>query len=101
MCEPCLIDYQYFTKTETLNLDGNMILNVLDANSVGKFPIRHYNTNNDEFDGKYDSVTQKIVDAFKMVDSKTILELYKKFKWDFELFGYDIRPFLDLNDWFN
>ena len=98
MCEPCLIDYQYFTKTETFTLDGDMIVKVLDAESQGSFPVSHFNTKDNGKSDKYDSITKKIIMAFKFIKLETINELYEKFKWDFELFGYDIQPFLDLHD---
>jgi len=93
-CNPCLIDYDFIVKLETVQMDAPNIINYLDINKVGRFPITRFDVNGDTKSIQYD-VMGKLKNAYKNIDNETILKLFKIYKWDFLLFGYDVRSFLN------
>ena len=80
LCHPCLINYDWVAKLETLNDDSDHILKLIGAPESLKFPAADESTRN------------KTVDPYKDFISKIPQSLIQKvrdvYKTDYQLFGY-------------
>lgn len=101
ICNPCLVTYDYITKLETINQDSEYLLEKLDARSVGSFPV-----SNDRGKDKsgppvsnqvaYQKYLEKILQPYKTIEKSTLRKIYQIYKYDFLMFGYDPKPFIEL-----
>ena len=86
-CKLCQTEYNYIVKFETLNNDMEYLKQKLNISSYHRqaiFPKKNYKTNWD-----------LVKSTFKTIPKELGLKLYKKYRIDFEMFGYE-KP-----DWFN
>ena len=103
ICNPCLVQYDYITKLETIEDDFGIILEALDAESIGRFPStnKHVETEaaseSDDMPKtrKHSKYIERLQKAYKYVSKNTIKKLIKIYKWDFLMFNYDFVPFLE------
>lgn len=90
LCSPCLINYDYVSKLETINSDSDYwIDSVLNARKIiENFPqannVKKSLTTADEV----------VVNAFKNIPQDLIQKLYEIYELDFLLFDYKIDSFL-------
>jgi len=79
VCWPCLIDYDYISKTETLGSDSRYIFDKLGIQDMGYFPSAYENHN---------STMNYIRKIYEDFPQELLDRLYKYYYWDFKLFGY-------------
>ena len=91
LCNVCSMKYDFIGDMTTLLTDSDAILVQLGWSKKVKFP--HNATD------KYKIPASKITrDYFKRLDRDTVAKLYEIYKNDFDLFDYDLNPFLDDQD---
>ena len=90
LCQPCSLNYNFVTHTETMVEDSRVILDDYKEFSRG-WPMKgaYKKTRLDHAD-----YVKKLVSLYEMVPEELMNDLYKFYEWDFRLFGYDIEPFL-------
>ncbi len=81
-CLPCDIDYDVIGKFETLQSDSKFILNLINAQDV-VFP------GSDSSSPTGSSNQTKLELHFKDVPLVDLQKLYERFRFDFQLFGYE------------
>ncbi|XP_054750526.1 carbohydrate sulfotransferase 11-like isoform X1 [Lytechinus pictus] len=92
MCLPCDIDYDVIGKYETINEDADYILRLINVDPEITFPTPNPLTMTNSSSGK-------LVDKYyKKVPKLYLYQLAKLYDVDFELFGYDPVPFLNINN---
>ena len=82
-CKPCNADYDYVIKFETLKNDMEYLkqkLNISDYHRQAVFPNRNFKT-----------IPSLVQSTFRQIPSNLALQLYEKYKIDFDIFGYE-RP---------
>ena len=79
LCLPCLIQYDFLGKFETLKQDAEFLLRTLDSFDLVKFP--------DAYKG-HDSTGSYMRKLFDSLPKKMMEKLYELYKMDFLLFGY-------------
>lgn len=96
ICRPCLIDFEYFSKIESIGLDGPFVLGKLTeklpkGKSVGDFPKLNGSKKSQSKTPKTASldILNKLKNAYEDIDSELLEKIYEIYKWDFEMFGYD------------
>ena len=89
ICEPCLIDYDVITKTETMDEDFKYLQKKW--NEKLKVPAFHAYSDT-KMD--YNNYEENLLKIYKNVSRKVIEKLVEVYEWDFKLFGYDPKPFL-------
>ena len=89
ICEPCLIDYDVITKTETLDQDFIHFQKML--NDKLKVPAFHAYSDTKM---NYYNYEENLLRLYQNVSQKVIKKLVDVYEWDFKLFGYDPEPFL-------
>ena len=78
LCFPCIIDYDFIAKYDTIEVDSNYILQEIGAPSHIKFPTFH------------PTKTKEVLSNYLKTVSKDIQNKVKKrLKPDFEIFGYE------------
>ena len=80
-CKPCDADYDYVIKFETLANDMEYLkqkLNISDYHRQAVFPNRNFKTN-----------PNLVQDTFRQIPGNLALQLYEKYKIDFDIFGYE------------
>ena len=96
VCSPCIIDYDYITRLESIEEDSRTVLKALKAEWVGEFPrTRNYHDKNLSNNKRQPNYIEKLQKSMAEIDKETIIKLYEVYKWDFLLFGYEIEPFLN------
>jgi hypothetical protein len=81
-CTPCWVDYDVIAQFETLKEDYDFLLRVTGLDQLGVVsPWRHLtkNVRTQDVDSAY----------FAQITKEQVLQLYQKYKLDFELFDYD------------
>ena len=81
LCKPCQAQYDYIFKFETMHNEMEFLkqkLNVSDYHRPAMFPRTSF---------KSDS--EKVKKAFQQIPKALTLQLFEKYKQDFEAFGYD------------
>ena len=87
-CQPCAIKYDFIAKLETLNGDLELLLPKINAT----FLVGHFPGSNSERKEK-----RKMYNYFTRNVTRSLLEAIKvKYKYDAELFGYDMDKYDDL-----
>ena len=89
LCQPCQISYHAIAKLETVATDSKQLFDKLSVSEIGDFPDR-YDTS--RFD--YSDYHLQIAKMWQDIPKKDVLSIYKLFYLDFELYGYEIDPFL-------
>eukprot|EP00057_Strongylocentrotus_purpuratus_P009380 XP_011663854.1 PREDICTED: carbohydrate sulfotransferase 11 [Strongylocentrotus purpuratus] len=90
MCLPCDIDYDVIGKYETMTEDAEYVLRLANVDPKIRFPTPDPTTMTNSSDGK-------LVDGYyKEVPKLLLYQLAKLYDIDFELFGYDPVPFLNI-----
>ena len=89
ICEPCLVDYDVITKTETMDEDFKYLQKKW--NEKLKVPAFHAYSDT-KMD--YNNYEENLLKIYKNVSRKVIEKLVEVYEWDFKLFGYDPKPFL-------
>ncbi|XP_062522357.1 carbohydrate sulfotransferase 8-like isoform X2 [Corticium candelabrum] len=79
-CQPCYVDYDYVSSTDTADEDADVILDLIGANGKVTFP--HDNKS------RHTSVIQQYFSKLSRAVVKKLIEVYRR---DFTLFGYK-RP---------
>ena len=80
-CKPCDADYDYVIKFETLANDMEYLkqkLNISDYHRQAVFPNRDFKTN-----------PNLVIDTFRQIPGNLALQLYEKYRIDFDIFGYE------------
>ncbi|XP_066917555.1 carbohydrate sulfotransferase 13-like [Clytia hemisphaerica] len=80
LCLPCLIQYDFIGKFETLKQDADFLLRTLDVNDLVKFP--------DGYKGHASSTPSLMRNLFESLPKRLLEKLYELYKMDFMLFGY-------------
>ena len=86
-CNPCVLDFDYILRVETLEHDSPNILKKINQ-TLDFFNTNKANVNregNETIDGK---VFPKYLKAFKSIDEEHVISLYQKYRLEFEQFGY-------------
>lgn len=86
MCEPCLFDYDIVGKLETGNRDFRLLFSRVGIKSQ---EVRLTNT---RADIKVQFRSAK--EYFAELNFSTVMRLYERYFYDFELFDYDFRDYL-------
>ena len=98
-CGACYIDYNIFTKLEFIESDIKFVEKLFGFEKLGPFAkVRSSDNSNlvkSEIDN-YNDLVESTVKIWAKIPLKERQILYKKFKPDFLLFGYDFAPFKDL-----
>ena len=91
-CDPCNINYNIITKTETLKSDVQKVIELLDYKD-GTFP----NANNSTKSLSTVTGVEKIARNYAAwkIPLSTIMKLEEKYRLDFELFDYNFQEFYD------
>ena len=89
LCQPCKISYHAITKLETVTTDSKQLFEKLGVSEIGAFPNR-YDTSRFDYSNYY----HQIAKMWRDIPKKDILSIYKLFYLDFQLYGYEIDPFL-------
>ena len=90
-CQPCNVPFDFLTKTETAGMDSEFILQQMNSefSHIGRILGQYSSTNMD-----YEHYISKLQKIYENVPKKLVKILYDIFELDFEMFGYDISPFL-------
>lgn len=99
ICSPCDINYNLISKTESLNSDINYFLHAVNGSGIGQASASHGSSLFAEYyenDLEYEHQILQLYQA-KNISTSLMSDLYDKYYWDFELFGYKIQPFLESN----
>lgn len=86
LCHPCLINYDFIGKYETLVEDSNFLLRYIGTNL--SFPILH----------KPSTTRSNLKKYYNTLSKSVIYKLYSIYEMDFRLFGYDL---FNVTDWKN
>ncbi|XP_072514964.1 carbohydrate sulfotransferase 12-like [Salminus brasiliensis] len=78
LCHPCLIDYDFIGKMETIEDDAAHLLRLLHVDNVVQFPSNKSTTTDEHW----------IKTWFASIPTKWRRKLYKKYETDYKLFGY-------------
>ena len=81
LCHPCIINYDYIGKLETLEEDSNNILKNIEAPNNIKFPLADESTR--------DSKNNVFFSLMNKIDAELQEKVEKVYSTDFELFGYN------------
>lgn len=94
-CTPCLLHYDIIAKVETLNEDQIFAIRVLGLQDKLKPRWQHKTqfTLNELRDT--DTVSQVAKVYFQQLSVEEIINLYEKYQFDFDLFGYKYTPYLE------
>ena len=80
LCRPCMVDYDFIGKYETIAEDTDKVLSQLGVSDFVKFPTK----------GPKKSKTARLLpEAYKVISSEDIHRLWELYKVDFAMFGYD------------
>ena len=101
-CSPCELQFDYISHIDTLsedllhifqdfganynNTDDQEILKIIEQNRNNLIALKPYTNGS----GSAKKAFRKI----NSVDPKLIQDIYERFYWDFELFGYEIDEYL-------
>lgn len=91
-CTPCIVNYDIIAKVETYNRDQQYIIQKLGLEGIIKPRWNHRLQNSQN---NIDSRKALIKAYFSKLTKSQIKGLYKKYWFDFELFGYDYKEFLE------
>ncbi|XP_070535185.1 carbohydrate sulfotransferase 8-like [Ptychodera flava] len=83
VCHPCFLDYDIIGKYETMTEDANYVIRTIHAEDVATFPRYAPHATNSSADDVMWRYYSRLTES-------QIQGLYKKFEWDFKLFGYDM-----------
>lgn len=84
-CAPCNIHYDIILKMDTIDEDTRYVSHRYDL-EVEEILRKNKASNN--------SSEINAFDLFKTLPRNLTLELYKRYRVDFDMFGYSINPFL-------
>ena len=86
-CNPCVIDFDYILRVETMKHDAPHILSIL--HQAKDFVSSHkFNVKRQEEDVSEKFVSPKYLELFESIDLDHTKWLQKKYKLDFEQYGY-------------
>lgn len=77
LCQPCAVDYDYYSEMETVESDAEAILRLVGAASDVKFPQSHV-TNS----------TQNVMQFYGDLDQTFVGRLLNLYRKDYAIFGY-------------
>ncbi|KAL1122115.1 hypothetical protein AAG570_003521 [Ranatra chinensis] len=86
-CTPCLVEYDFVAKVETLWRDQSYVINSTRLRGKIRPGWRHSTKNghgNESIAAVY----------FSQLTRSDVERLYQKYRLDFELFDYDVKPYL-------
>ena len=78
ICHPCVINYDFIGRLETLNEDGPRILKLAGIDDSVTFPRIHESTNSDD-----------VLEYYSQVPPRYIRQLGEHYRNDFEMFSYE------------
>ena len=91
-CQPCSVPFDFVTKIETAEQDSKFILDQMGPQFEHLSPIlQKYSSSNMDY-GNY---VERLKNIYQIVPRDLILKIYGILKLDFEMFGYDIGPFIE------
>lgn len=82
LCHPCSLNYNFIGRYETLVEDACALLDMVGAPRINFPYTRSSNT------------ASKIKTYFQQLSMGDIQDLYKKYEYDFKLFGYTLEDLL-------
>ena len=106
ICEPCLLDYNIVSKTETMDDDIEYIQSQWNPNlKIPGFGV--YGSSS--YEGSrasslhfrksslinYKHFEESLLKIYENIPLSLILKLVEVYEWDFRLFGYDYTPFIE------
>ncbi|XP_068249877.1 carbohydrate sulfotransferase 13-like [Palaemon carinicauda] len=86
-CTPCLLDYDVIAKFETLERDQNYVILKKHLGNKIKPTWKHLT--------KGVKTSDTVRKYFATITKKDLMELYKKYQLDFELFDYSVDEYLE------
>ena len=84
-CDPCHIEYDFLGKLETADHDFDALLSVNGLSEL-KPRLKHLNARNE---------SRFVEQFFIQLERNQIMALYRLYRFDFELFGYNILNYSD------
>ena len=84
LCNPCLVQYDFVAKLETIEQDSQCILNRLSNKTTVEFPDRTSGPNTET----HHNSTELLRKYYSTVSEDVIDEIRKVYSMDFKLFGY-------------
>ncbi|KAF7492451.1 Carbohydrate sulfotransferase 14 [Sarcoptes scabiei] len=112
-CEPCLVHYDFIGKLEESRRDFQTFRSMFNDNELERMDLwensnLEYRSNQSQVNGLSDELKQNLNDSqrkrlsysetvsyLRQLSPKTIIDLYKRYYLDFELFGYTIDELFD------
>jgi len=88
LCSPCIIRYDVISKMETFAEDTQFILQQAGLEDKLEVEWKHRTGTGGDSD--------TIVDYYSQLTQSEIGELFKKYRLDFELYGYDPEPYFEI-----
>lgn len=82
LCQPCSLNYTFIGRYDSLVEDARALLDMIGAPSV-TFPYT-----------KPSNTAYKLKKYFQQLSMNDIQGLYKKYEYDFKLFGYNLEDLL-------
>ena len=94
-CSACLIEYDAITKIETIDEDFAYLLDKLNFEKIGEFKKAYSSTHmNYTNTASTNAYLQNLLLLYEDVPTSLIRKIYDIYMWDFQIFGYEIEPFL-------
>lgn len=80
LCRPCLVNYDFIGKYETISEDTVSVLNQLELSDLLRFPTKP---------SKKTQTVNLLSTAYKDISSEDVHRLWELYKVDFAMFGYE------------
>ncbi|XP_002412303.4 carbohydrate sulfotransferase 8 [Ixodes scapularis] len=91
-CEPCLFDYNVVGKLETGDRDFRTLFSRMGLASGDVVPRKNTRTVGDA--GEKGGARKSAKEYFAELSSSQVMQLYRRYFYDFELFGYNLKGYL-------
>ena len=82
-------------KIETVAQDTEFIQKLMKAEAIGSFPNAYKNTEMD-----YQNYQRNLKILYENISQPVMDRVCERWKWDFLLFDYDIKPFCSEEYWY-
>lgn len=83
LCEPCVVQYDFIGKFETMDADIKLAFKYMEIDGILKFPHRNASYSNTKS-------SDIVLDYYKQIPDFYLQKLYQLFKVDFLLFSYSL-----------
>ncbi|XP_045108605.1 carbohydrate sulfotransferase 11-like isoform X2 [Portunus trituberculatus] len=89
MCDVCSLDYNVIMKLETMTADERFLITLSDMKELKKTDGEWRHLRNV-------SSTEAAPDFYRKLNTRQMLDLHQRYKFDFDLFGYNLDSYLPL-----